>query len=166
MAAIGQCQKRDRSLIGARAIGFEPAGGGPAGGGHPRAAIGPAPEGERVAERQEGPRLATGDQTGRAHAARDRHHIIRKTVDQQDRHRQARRGFVAEVADRLRKRMTAHAFTFSGETVFVTASIGIASIMATDTMDSLVERADNRLYRAKRQGRNCVVWEDDMEGDF
>ncbi|PWR23636.1 hypothetical protein DKG75_03460 [Zavarzinia compransoris] len=72
----------------------------------------------------------------------------------------------AEVADRLRKRMAAHAFTFGGETVFVTASIGIASIMAVDTMDSLVERADSRLYRAKRQGRNCVVWEDEVEGDF
>lgn len=72
----------------------------------------------------------------------------------------------AEVADRLRKQMAAHAFTFQGQSIFVTLSTGIASLMATDDIKSLMDRADRRLYRAKSMGRNCVVWEDDETHDF
>ncbi|MCF4164405.1 GGDEF domain-containing protein [Zavarzinia compransoris] len=72
----------------------------------------------------------------------------------------------AEVADRLRKRMAAHAFTFGTQSLFVTVSIGVASVMPGDDLVSVTERADRRLYQAKRKGRNCVVWEDDDNHDF
>ena len=35
-------------------------------------------------------------------------------------------------------------------------SFGIASIEANDTVDSLVERADKAMYRAKKTGKNKV----------
>jgi diguanylate cyclase len=38
----------------------------------------------------------------------------------------------------------------------VTMSFGIASIEANDTVDSLVERADKAMYRAKKTGKNKV----------
>jgi diguanylate cyclase (GGDEF)-like protein len=38
----------------------------------------------------------------------------------------------------------------------ITLSIGITEIIPTDDTISLVERADQALYRAKRDGRNCV----------
>ena len=39
----------------------------------------------------------------------------------------------------------------------VTISIGTAVLMPDDTADSLIKRADQALYQAKQQGRNCAV---------
>jgi diguanylate cyclase len=47
----------------------------------------------------------------------------------------------------------------------VTISIGVALLRPTDTPQSLLERADNCLYAAKRYGRNRVVCESDPETD-
>jgi diguanylate cyclase len=47
----------------------------------------------------------------------------------------------------------------------VTISIGIAVLHPTDTVQSLIERADGCLYAAKRDGRNRVVCEADPEAD-
>jgi diguanylate cyclase len=41
----------------------------------------------------------------------------------------------------------------------VTASFGIAALTARDTCAKLVERADDRLYEAKRTGRNRLAWD-------
>ncbi|MDE1713248.1 GGDEF domain-containing protein [Chromobacterium amazonense] len=41
----------------------------------------------------------------------------------------------------------------------VTASIGVATLQEDDTPDSLIHRADMRLYAAKQAGRNRVVGE-------
>jgi diguanylate cyclase (GGDEF)-like protein len=38
----------------------------------------------------------------------------------------------------------------------VTASIGVASTHAPSDLEALVNLADQRLYDAKRAGRNCV----------
>lgn len=72
----------------------------------------------------------------------------------------------AEVADRLRKQMAAHAYCFDGRDLFVTMSTGVASLMSSDDIASLMDRADRRLYMAKAHGRNGVVWEDDDNHDF
>jgi diguanylate cyclase len=47
----------------------------------------------------------------------------------------------------------------------VTVSIGVALLRPTDTPQSLIERADNCLYAAKRYGRNRVVCESDPESE-
>ncbi len=44
-----------------------------------------------------------------------------------------------------------------GKLVKVTVSLGVAQFEATDSGETLFNRADRRLYRAKEQGRNCVV---------
>jgi diguanylate cyclase len=43
----------------------------------------------------------------------------------------------------------------------VTVSIGVALLRPTDTPQSLIERADQCLYAAKGNGRNCVICESD-----
>ena len=45
----------------------------------------------------------------------------------------------------------------------VTVSIGVAVLRKGDTAQSLIERADNCLYAAKRCGRNRVMCETDPE---
>jgi diguanylate cyclase len=47
----------------------------------------------------------------------------------------------------------------------VTISIGVALLRPTDTPQSLLDRADKCLYAAKRNGRNQVVAECDLEVD-
>jgi diguanylate cyclase len=44
----------------------------------------------------------------------------------------------------------------------VTISIGVAQLRPTDTPQTLIERADQCLYAAKRNGRNCVIGESDV----
>jgi len=46
------------------------------------------------------------------------------------------------------------------EGIKVTSSFGVAQFEEGDNMDSLIKRADNRLYDAKRTGRNKVVYKD------
>jgi PleD family two-component response regulator len=38
----------------------------------------------------------------------------------------------------------------------MTVSIGIATLQETDDEKSFIARADQALYRAKREGRNCI----------
>lgn len=64
-----------------------------------------------------------------------------------------------KAAENLREAVAAHEFVFKGEKkiVQVTISLGVAEFARGDTPKSLIERADSRLYEAKRQGRNRTV---------
>jgi two-component system, cell cycle response regulator len=64
------------------------------------------------------------------------------------------------VAERLRKRIASEPFPLNqpGKAIDVTISIGIAARgEADDTAATMLKRADQALYRAKRDGRNRVV---------
>jgi two-component system cell cycle response regulator len=66
----------------------------------------------------------------------------------------------AMVAERLRRRIAADPFAINagGNSIPVTISIGIAALRgAEDNAASVLKRADQALYRAKRDGRNRVV---------
>jgi len=66
----------------------------------------------------------------------------------------------AMVAERLRRRIAAEPFSIQkgAKSVPVTISIGIAGLRdKDDTAASVLKRADQALYRAKRDGRNRVV---------
>ena len=66
--------------------------------------------------------------------------------------------FVRLVAERVRAKVEASTITLdNGEKLKVTASIGIGIYKAGDTGALLIQRADEALYRAKGQGRNCVA---------
>lgn len=60
-------------------------------------------------------------------------------------------------AERIRERM--EQLDILGDQYSITTSIGIAELEPSDTEDTLIKRADEALYRAKKEGRNrVVVW--------
>lgn len=62
-----------------------------------------------------------------------------------------------KVAQKLRK------IVEKGEmpnSIKITASFGVSEFKEGDSIDTLIKRADNRLYDAKRTGRNKVVYKD------
>jgi len=65
----------------------------------------------------------------------------------------------AVLAERLRMRIERHEFMWNEQRVPVTVSIGISTSLepGVASSDDLLQRADERLYAAKRQGRNRVV---------
>ncbi|WP_018525423.1 GGDEF domain-containing protein [Alkalispirochaeta alkalica] len=62
-------------------------------------------------------------------------------------------GEVAALAERLRETLAVHDFGIPRR---VTVSLGVAQATAGDSPESLVERADRALYRAKEGGRNRI----------
>ena len=66
------------------------------------------------------------------------------------------------VADRMRREDEAHPFVVEGgrKQIQVTVSAGVASLSgAEDSIESMLKRADDALYEAKRNGRNRVMAE-------
>jgi two-component system cell cycle response regulator len=64
-----------------------------------------------------------------------------------------------DAADRIRRSVAADPFVLaSGRALAVTISAGVATVDRTDdTPESVIDRADRALYRAKSEGRNRVV---------
>ncbi|HEY3494024.1 MAG TPA: GGDEF domain-containing protein [Polyangiaceae bacterium] len=60
------------------------------------------------------------------------------------------------LAENLRGRVETHAFAFQGERIPVTISVGCAMLGEEKTAAELIQRADDKLYEAKRGGRNRV----------
>ena len=67
----------------------------------------------------------------------------------------------AMVAERLRASIEAEPFFIhaTSERTPITVSIGVAVAQAGDTVDTLLQRADDALYQAKNSGRNRVITE-------
>lgn len=67
------------------------------------------------------------------------------------------------IAERIRKAIENLSTPFRNSRVQVTASFGLATVVPSDSRESLFERADKALYSAKQQGRNRVVNSDLQE---
>jgi diguanylate cyclase (GGDEF)-like protein len=70
---------------------------------------------------------------------------------------QAPAAAAAVAAERLRARIEAFDWTVLAPGLAVTASIGVALGGEAGSVEGLLALADQRLYAAKRSGRNCVV---------
>ncbi len=65
-----------------------------------------------------------------------------------------------QAAERLRKNINRGVYLTDTEPVHISASIGLAELQKTgDTLETLIERADQALYSAKQSGRNRTVQE-------
>jgi diguanylate cyclase (GGDEF)-like protein len=61
------------------------------------------------------------------------------------------------IAERVRAAVEQASFVFHHSApISFTVSIGVSLLQAGDSLDSLLARADDALYRAKHAGRNCV----------
>jgi diguanylate cyclase (GGDEF)-like protein/PAS domain S-box-containing protein len=62
------------------------------------------------------------------------------------------------LADRIRQRFAEQVVvTDAGEEIRCTISVGVSQFSIGDTRSSLIKRADEATYEAKRRGKNCVV---------
>jgi two-component system cell cycle response regulator len=64
----------------------------------------------------------------------------------------------AAIAEDLRRRVQERAFVFEGETIPVTVSLGCSELSVDTDVLTLIKTADERLYDAKRGGRNKVCY--------
>lgn len=62
-----------------------------------------------------------------------------------------------KVAERIRSSIASHTLSYDMTTLNVTASLGVSTLRAGDTVDSFIKRADAAMYKAKHNGRNQVV---------
>lgn len=60
------------------------------------------------------------------------------------------------LAENLRQRVGEHEFLFQGERIPVTISVGCAKLEDNASATDLIQKADDKLYQAKRTGRNRV----------
>jgi diguanylate cyclase (GGDEF)-like protein len=63
---------------------------------------------------------------------------------------------VLRLAKRIRRRVEKLETTIGDQTVSMTISIGMTTLCENDDEKSFFGRADEALYRAKREGRNCI----------
>ena len=63
----------------------------------------------------------------------------------------------AMVGERLRYAAQAQDYFADGTRIELTVSLGCATLLPGESAESLLRRADNALYVAKREGRNRVV---------
>ena len=60
-------------------------------------------------------------------------------------------------AERVRSEIASYVFGNIAENLRITASFGVAERRRGETLESLIRRADRRLYAAKRSGRNAII---------
>ncbi len=68
------------------------------------------------------------------------------------------RDAAGQICERLRQSVAALRIQHAGSTIAINISIGASMYNINDiNIDSLLKRADDALYEAKRKGRNCVI---------
>lgn len=70
-----------------------------------------------------------------------------------------------KVAEKLRKIIDNYQWEVSGKYISVTVSIGLANFGSENITDSndLIKKADDSLYAAKRNGKNCVITAEQLD---
>lgn len=63
-----------------------------------------------------------------------------------------------ELGERIRASVESYAFEFEGQRIPVTVSVGVACAWKEASVPTLIDRADQMLYRAKNEGRNRVIY--------
>ncbi len=70
-----------------------------------------------------------------------------------------------QLAERIRSQIERLIFNLAGQQTHLTVSGGIASHLPGESLEKLIDRADQMLYQAKQQGRNQICWKQNEERD-
>lgn len=65
----------------------------------------------------------------------------------------------------IRSYIAKSVFSYKGQSIPLTISVGISAFKTDDTPDTVFERADHALYLAKKSGRNIIKSETDLMSD-
>jgi len=66
------------------------------------------------------------------------------------------KGDALAAAEKIREAFECHAYNYDGRQINVTASFGVSELRREDTLDAVLHRADEALYKAKSEGRNRI----------
>ena len=66
------------------------------------------------------------------------------------------RDLAVSTVERLQRALTGHVFMHGESRTFITFSGGVTEVREGDSLNSALVRADEAMYRAKREGKNCV----------
>ena len=69
----------------------------------------------------------------------------------------------SSITESLRQEVAEHPFQYDGSQLTVTASFGLAQLQRSESVESLIGRADKALYKSKRGGRNTGHFHDGTE---
>lgn len=61
-----------------------------------------------------------------------------------------------KLSEKLRKTIEVSPFIMEGNTLDITCSFGVSTALTSDEINAAFKQADDKLYQAKRAGRNCV----------
>jgi len=61
------------------------------------------------------------------------------------------------VSEKIRMLIEHSSLTIEGKALSVTVSVGAAIAMFDDTLESMIKRADEKMYKCKTKGRNRVI---------
>ncbi len=64
---------------------------------------------------------------------------------------------MAQVGRRYRKLIEKSSIDIDGKSIHITISIGGTLALKTDTIESVIRRADRLMYQSKQKGRNCLT---------
>lgn len=71
---------------------------------------------------------------------------------------------LTQLADKLRRLVESCFVLHKDQRLTATVSMGLAMAQQSDTQESLLERADRMLYKAKQAGRNCIMVDQQSTG--
>lgn len=63
-----------------------------------------------------------------------------------------------KLSQKIKDLIEQHEFVYQGTQIDITISMGVTSIVKTDSYFSIVDRADKALYKAKNNGRNKIEY--------
>lgn len=61
-----------------------------------------------------------------------------------------------DIAEKIRKRVENSSVEYKNESISITSSFGVTQLVSDDSKSTLVKRIDDALYKAKRNGKNCI----------
>ena len=61
------------------------------------------------------------------------------------------------LAERIRSTIELHTLAYDMATIKITASLGVGALRKDDTVETFIKRADDAMYKAKKNGKNQII---------